>query len=68
MKVKELIALLSTYSPEFPVCFFLGYRQEYAEIDNNGSIEKIWDENNQRWILSLNENDESIIYGLTNIK
>jgi hypothetical protein len=62
MKIKELITLLEAYNPELPVCFFMNDRQEYAEIDDDESIEKVWDENNQKWILSLNENDDSLKY------
>lgn len=65
MKIKELIDLLGAYNPELPVCFFLNDRQEYAEIDDDGSVEKVWDENFQKWILSLNENDDSLKYHLT---
>jgi len=65
MKIKELITLLEAYNPELPVCFFINDRQEYAEIDDDESIEKVWDENNQKWILSLNENDDSSKYLLT---
>ena len=65
MKIRELIELLNAYNPDLPVCFFLNDRQEYAEIDDDGSVEKVWDENNQKWILSLNENDDSLKYHLT---
>jgi hypothetical protein len=62
MKVKELITLLQAYNPELPVCFFMNNHQEYAEIDDDGSVEKVWDENSQEWILSLNENDDTLMY------
>ena len=65
MKIKDLIMLLEAYNPDLPVCFFIVPRQEYAEIDDDGSVEKVWDENNQKWILSLNENDDSLKYLLT---
>jgi hypothetical protein len=68
MKIKELIALLQAYNPELPVCFFHLPRNEYCEIDDDGSVEKVWDENSQEWILSLNENDDTLSYhfNLTN--
>jgi hypothetical protein len=65
MKVKELISLLEAYNLELPVCFFLNDRQEYAEIDDDGSVEKVWDEDFQKWIISLNENDDTLNYHLT---
>jgi hypothetical protein len=65
MKIKELITLLNAYNPELSVCFFHIPEQEYYEIDNDGSVEKVWDENSQEWILSLNENVDSLKYHLT---
>ena len=62
MKVKELITLLQAYNPELPVCFFHLPANEYYEIDDDGSVEKVWDENSQEWILSLNENDDTLMY------
>jgi hypothetical protein len=67
MKIKELVSLLNAYNPDLPVCFFVNERQEYFEIDDDGSIEKVWDENSCSWILSLNENNDSLEYRLHDI-
>lgn len=65
MKIKELITLLEAYNPELPVCLFYVPEQEYFEIDDEECVEKVWDENSNSWILSLNEDDESLKYRLT---
>lgn len=65
MKIKELINLLQAYNPELPVCLFYVPDQEYFEIDSEESVEKVWDEASKSWILSLNEDDESLKYRLT---
>jgi hypothetical protein len=66
MKIKELIEILKAYNPELPVCCFDLSKHEYFEIDDGdesiGSINRVWDDNSKEWILSLNENTESLMY------
>jgi hypothetical protein len=66
MKIKELIKVLNAYNPELPVCFFESSRQEYCEIDDDesNSINRVWDDAHQEWILSLTEGDDTLYYRL----
>jgi len=66
MKIKELIKVLNAYNPELPVCFFESSRQEYCEIDDDESnwVARVWDDDHQEWILSLNEGNDSLFHGL----
>jgi hypothetical protein len=66
MNVSELTKKLHITERKLPVCYFDSKTQEYFEIEDDGSIEKVWDDNSGEWILSLNENDESLRYRLRN--
>lgn len=66
MKLKDLMTSLSEYNPDLPVCYFDSKTKEYFEIEDDGSIDKVWEDNSKEWILSLSENNESLIYRLRN--
>ena len=64
MTVRELIRILEGCNLELPVCYFDSKRQEYAELENNSLISRVWDETCSRWIISLNENGSSLQFRL----
>jgi desulfoferrodoxin (superoxide reductase-like protein) len=61
--IKSVIERLNDFDKKLPVCYFDSKLNEYVEIEvDDGSIEKVWYENYQEWILSLNEDNKSLHY------
>jgi hypothetical protein len=64
MKLKDFINVLNEYNPNLPVCYFDSKTKEYFEIECDMQIGKVWDKSSKKWMLSLNESVESMLYRL----